>query len=167
MTSSKAGPFHARCWRVETHCNWALQLIFYCAEGPWLPCKAKASVRADVPRAWTHTSATQWLRNGTYICVCGRRLSIALVQEPWHHESLLRMSSGNHNKRDTRYIYGDNYHWRTTPWFPCVFFYILCISRTPWNNSIPNSRVDDNRKIAETSEKLAKSLPGPLVKLSN
>ena len=47
------------------------------------------------------------------------------------------------------------------------FFYIFCISRTPWNNSKLNSRVDDNRKIAKTSEKLAKSLSGPLVKLSN
>ena len=30
-----------------------------------------------------------------------------------------------------------------------------------------NSRVDDIRKIAKTSEKWAKYLPGPLVELSN
>ena len=48
-----------------------------------------------------------------------------------------------------------------------LFSIFFVISRTPWNNSKLNSRVDDNRKIAETSEKLAKSLSGPLVKLSN
>ena len=47
-----------------------------------------------------------------------------------------------------------------------MLFYIFCISRTPWNNSKLNSQVDDNRKIAKTSEKLTMSLPGPLVKLS-
>ena len=48
-----------------------------------------------------------------------------------------------------------------------AFFYILYRTRTPWNNSILNSWVDDQRRITETSEKLAKSLPEPLVKLSN
>ena len=48
-----------------------------------------------------------------------------------------------------------------------MFFYIFSISRTRWYNSKLNSRVDDNRKIAKTSEKLAKFLPGPLVELSN
>ena len=48
-----------------------------------------------------------------------------------------------------------------------TFFSILCATGTPENNSIPNSGADDQRRIAKTSEKLAKSLPGPLVKLSN
>ena len=48
-----------------------------------------------------------------------------------------------------------------------TFFSILCTTQTPQNNSIPNSQADDQRRITETSEKLAKSLPGPLVKLSN
>ena len=48
-----------------------------------------------------------------------------------------------------------------------VFSTIFSISRTPWYNSKLNSRVDDIRKIAKTSEKWAKSLPGPLVELSN
>ena len=48
-----------------------------------------------------------------------------------------------------------------------AFFYIFSISRTRWYNSKLNSRVDDQRRITETSEKLAKSLSGPLVKLSN
>ena len=48
-----------------------------------------------------------------------------------------------------------------------TFFSILCTTRKPKHNSIPNSRADDQRRITETSQKLAKSLPGPLVKLSN
>ena len=49
----------------------------------------------------------------------------------------------------------------------CFLKNMFCISRTPENNSKLNSRVDDNRKIDKTSEKLAKSLSGPLVELSN
>ena len=47
-----------------------------------------------------------------------------------------------------------------------TFFFILCKTGTPKNNSIPNSRADDQRRITKTSEKLTKSLPGPLVELS-
>ena len=48
-----------------------------------------------------------------------------------------------------------------------TFFSIFCRTGTPQNNSIPNSGADDQRRITKTSEKLTKSLPGPLVKLSN
>ena len=57
------------------------------------------------------------------------------------------------------------YHLR--PSKKCFLKNMFCISRTPWYNSIPNSRVHDNRRIAKTSEKLAKSLSGPLVELSD
>ena len=39
------------------------------------------------------------------------------------------------------------------------FLSILCTIRKPWNNSTPNSRADDQRRITETNEKLAQSLP--------
>ena len=48
-----------------------------------------------------------------------------------------------------------------------TIFSILCTNRQPKHNSILNSRADDQRRIIQTSEKLAKSLAGPLVKLSN
>ena len=48
-----------------------------------------------------------------------------------------------------------------------TFFSILCTTRQPQHNSVLNSRADDQRRITETIEKLAKSLPGPFVKLSN
>ena len=44
---------------------------------------------------------------------------------------------------------------------------LLSPSRQPQHNTVLNSREVDQRRIAKTSEKLAKSLPGPLVKLSN
>ena len=92
-----------------------------------------------------------------------REIALSWTVLPFPRACFQPLWLSEHRKRITLC----QYHLRPSKKTKNAFFYIFCISRTPWNNSKLNSRVDDNRKIAETSEKLAKSLSGPLVKLSN